>query len=100
IGKQRIGLEHDAEATQPRRSARQFDPVEPHRAVVRRRQARDQSQERGLAATRGPEQTNKLRRSRLKGDVVEREDSAKRLADVLKLKVHGYQGSKRETWTS
>src|SRR5207302_4819837 len=71
-----------------RRDARQFDRPEPHAPAVRRREARDETQQRRLATTGRSEQANEFGRRRRKRDVVERDDRTERLADAIELQLH------------
>src|SRR6478736_2455034 len=58
--KQRIALEHHADATLMRRDPGDIRAIEPDGAFVRREQAGDDAQERGLAAAGGTEQRHEF----------------------------------------
>src|SRR5439155_20798845 len=79
IGKQRIGLEHDAEVTLGRRQRRDVSLVLLDAAAGLDIEARDRAQERRLAATRRAQEADELALGDLERDVGEGRQAAQLL---------------------
>ncbi len=99
MGPDRIGLKHDAERT---RFRRQIDPAlavedglsaDRDAALVWRLQAGEAAQDRGLAASAGAEQRQRVALGDLERDAFDRNEAAEALAEALdgdeRIRSHG-----------
>ena len=82
-------LEHEADMALPHVTVRGILAIEQHAAGVGMLKSGDDPQERGLAATRGAEQGDKLSFGEVEGNIVQCHKRAKGLADPLHLNAHG-----------
>ena len=82
VGKQRVGLEHDAEVARGRRQVRHVAPADLDHALVLRVEARDRAQQRGLAAAGRPEEADELALVDVERDVLQRGELAEMLVQV------------------
>ena len=82
FGKQRVGLEHDAEIARRRRQVRHVAPADLDHAFVLRVEAGDRAQQRGLAAAGGPEEADELALLDVERDVLQRGELAEALVQV------------------
>ena len=81
-------LEHEADVALAHVRAGRVLAVEQDLALVGELEPGDDAQERGLAAARGPEQRHQLAGRERQAHVVERDEAAERLADILNLDAH------------
>jgi hypothetical protein len=84
----RVVLEHEAHVALLRGQVRGLDPLDVHRALVGRLEAGDDPQQCGLAATRRPEERGELPGGNAQRDVLQGDEVAEPLADVLDLDAH------------
>ena len=80
---QRIGLEHQVHRPPVRRHADDVPAVEQDAAAVRRLEAGQHAQQRGLAAAGGPEQGEELVLADVERDAVDRREPAEALGDPV-----------------
>ena len=89
VGKQRVGLEDDAEIAIARGDRGQVGLAEANAAAIGLLKPGDDPQQGGLAAARGPEEADEGALGHLQRDMVERGQLAEALDEIVDRKVHG-----------
>jgi hypothetical protein len=88
VAEQGVMLKDEAHPTVPRIAPGRIITVEQHRADVRRLEAGDHAQQRGLAGSRRSEQRNQLARMNGDADVAQRDEAAEGLREVPDFNAH------------
>ncbi len=83
VRKQRIALKHHVDGTPMRRHRRKVDPVEQDTAAIRPLEARDQAQQRGLAAAGRTEQREELALIDVERKLIDRGEGAEAFAQAF-----------------
>ena len=83
VREQRVGLEHHVDGPLVRRNTRHVLSVDVHRARSRLLKARQHAQQRGLPASGTAEQAENLALEDLKRDIVDGDEGAEALGDVV-----------------
>ena len=87
VGKERVGLEDDAEVALRRRQRRDVPPLLADRAGGLRIESGDGAQQGRLAAARGPEEADELALADIERDIAEGGEVAEALLEVADLEV-------------
>ena len=93
VGKERVGLEDDAEVALGRRQARDVPALLLDRAGGLRIKAGDGTQQGGLAAARRPQEADELALRDIERDVAEGGDVAEALVEVTDLQIAHFLGA-------